>query len=279
MKRGAFVIIPILLIIAACGGAGGSQTQTLNIAYPNTDVVTVNLATITGQVAVSAGDNAGVHGTTTTNVSAWQSTSSSDASSVSITQGTASADVIPNAQNSWDIQLGKGTKLILNHTNTTANTTLNLGGLSLTQLNLTATTGNTTIRYAAANASSGATATLQSGNGNFDLAGLSNSQLSSLSLTTQGGSVQLAFDGGATLAQNMNVSINTQSGDVLLKIPSGIAAKITYNSPSGAVLESDPQYTKTDKITYTVGNYAASDGSRLTIDIRSVVGDLRLAGT
>jgi len=52
MKRGAFVIIPILLIIAACGGAGGSQTQTLNIAYPNAHVVTVNLATTTGQIAL-----------------------------------------------------------------------------------------------------------------------------------------------------------------------------------------------------------------------------------
>ena len=76
----------------------------------------------------------------------------------------------------------------------------------------------------------------------------------------------------------MSVSIDTQAGDVLLKIPAGVAAQITYNSPSGTVLEADPQYMKTNNITYTVGNYDASDGSRLTIEIRSVVGDLRLAG-
>src|SRR5947208_1304742 len=83
---------------------------------------------------------------------------------------------------------------------------------------------------------------------------------------------QLAFDGatGVTLAQNMRVSINTQAGDVLLKIPPNIPAQITYNSPSGAVLEADPQYAKTNNITYTIGNYAASDGKRLTIEIRSV---------
>src|SRR4051794_36373242 len=172
MKRAPFITIPILLIIAACGGAGGSQTQTLDIPYPKADVVTVNLTTSSGQIAVSASNSAGVHGTTTTNVSAWQAATSSDASSVTITQGTASAGVIPNAQNTWDVQLGKGTALILNHTNTAANTTLNLGGLSLNQLNVTATTGNYTVRYATAAGSSGGTAIFQLGNGDLDEAGL-----------------------------------------------------------------------------------------------------------
>ena len=62
MKRIPLITIPILLIIAACGGAGGSQTQTLDIAYPNADIVTVNLSTTSGQIAVSAGDSAGLHG-------------------------------------------------------------------------------------------------------------------------------------------------------------------------------------------------------------------------
>ena len=275
MKRFLFFML-LIATAAACGGAGGSNTQTLDIAYPNADVVTVNLSTTSGQIGVSAGDSAGVHGTVTTNVGAWQAATSSDASSISVTQGTASADVIPNAQNTWDVQLGKAKALILNHSNTAANTTLNLGGLSLTQLNVTATTGNYTVRFATANPSSGM-ATFQSGNGDFDLAGLSNSNLSNLGITTTGGSIQLGFD-GAALTQNMNVRIDTQAGDVLIKIPTGVPTQITYNSPSGAVLEADPQYTKTNGITYTVGNYATSDGSRLTIEIRSVVGDLRLAG-
>jgi hypothetical protein len=276
MKRITIITLPILLIITACGGAGGSQTQTLDIPYPGTDVVTVNLSTTSGQIGISAGDSAGVNGTLTTNVGDWKATSSSDASSISVAQGTASADVIPNAVNTWDIQLGKGKTLILNDTNTAANTTLNLGGLSLSALNVTASSGDTTVRFAAANPISGQ-ATLQSNNGDFDLAGLANSNLSSLALTTTGGSMQLGFD-GAALTQNMNVSLETQAGDILLKIPQSMAAQVTYNSSSGTVLESDPQYKKTNAITYTVGNYDASDGSRLTIEIRSVVGDLRLAG-
>jgi hypothetical protein len=276
MKRIRFLTLPILLIVAACGGAGGSHTQTLNIPYPNVDVVTINLSTTSGQIGISAGDSVGVNGALTTNVSGWNAESKSDASSISITQGTASADVIPNAVNTWDVQLGKGKTLIVNDTNTAANTTLNLGGLSLTALNLTATAGNTSLRFAAVNPISG-TASLKAGNGDFDLAGLANSNLSSLKITTTGGSAQLSFD-GAALTQNMVVNIDTQAGDVLLKIPANVPAQVTYNSPSGAVLESDPQYTKKNDITYTVGNYADSGGSRLTIEIRSVVGDLRLAG-
>jgi Toastrack DUF4097 len=274
MKR--FLFFLLLIATAACGGAGGSNTQTLDIAYPNADVVTVNLSTTSGEVGVSAGDNAGVHGTVTTNVSAWQAVALSDASSVSITQGTSGADVIPNAENMWDVQLGKGKALIINDSNTAANTTFNLGGLSLTQLNATATNGNTTVHFAAPNSSSGK-ATLQSNNGDFNLTGLANSNLSNLAITTSGGTVQLSFD-GAALTQNMSVSINTQAGDILLKIPTNLAAQITYNSPSGTVLEADPQYKKINNITYAVGNYGDSDGSRLTIEIRSVVGDLRLAG-
>ncbi len=276
MKRILSITLPILLLIAACGGAGGSQTKTFEAAYPNADVVTVNLSTITGQIALSAMDDGGIQASLETNVGAWQAATKSDTSSISITQGTASADVIPNGQNTWNIQLGKGKALILNDTNTAANTTLNLGGLSLTQLDMTATTGDTTLRFAEPNPVSG-TAVLQSNNGDFDVAGLGNSNLSRLRVTTEGGSATLSFD-GAALTQNMTISIETQSGDVLLKIPATVAAQITYNSPSGAVLENDPQYTKTNNITYTVGNYAASDGSHLTIEIRSVVGDLRLAG-
>ncbi len=276
MKHIHLITIPILLIIAACGGTGGSQTQTLDIPYPTADSVMVNLTTSSGQISVSAGDNSGLQGSATTNLDAWKVESKSDASSISVTQGTSSADVIPNAQNTWDVQLGKGKALILSDSNTAANTTLNLGGLSLTKLTVSATSGNTTVRFAAANPVSG-TATLSAGNGDFDLANLGNSHLSSLAISTEGGSVALAFD-GAALTQNMDVSINTQAGDVLLKIPTGAAAQITYNSPSGAILETDPQYVKVNNITYTVGDYAASDGSRLTIEIRTVVGDLRLAG-
>jgi len=277
MKRFIFFALPLLLIAAACQSAGGSQSQSLNIDYPNADVVTINLNTTDGQVTVNPADTSGVHGTVTTNIGAWQATNTTSGGSISITQGSSGADVIPNAQNSWDLQIGKGKALILNHTNTAANTTLHLGGLMLTQMNVTATSGDYTLRYDTPNpASDGGTSSLQLTNGTVDAAGLVNSHLSSLAITTRGGNVALGFDGG-TLTQNMSVSINTQDGDVLLKIPTGIAAQVTYISPSGTAQEVDPQFTKVNNITYTLGNYAATT-PHLTIDIRSIVGDLRLAG-
>lgn len=278
MKRILLFVVPILLITAACRSAGGSQSQTIDIAYPDAEVVTLNLTTTAGQVTIDSADSSGVHGTLTTNVSAWQAETSASSSSISIQQGTASANVIPDAQNSWELQLGKGVPLILTHSNTAANTALNLGGLTLAQLNVTATSGNYTLRYATPPPTSdGGTATFQLGNGNLEGTGLLNSHLSSLSVTSNGGNVQLTFEGGA-LAQDMSVRIDTRSGDVLLKIPPNVPTQVIYRTSSGTVLETDPAYTRVNDITYTLSDDAASDAPHLTIEIRTVIGDLRLAG-
>lgn len=277
MKRSILYIVPILLI-AGCRSAGGSQTETIDIAYPQVEVVAVNLTTSAGQVTVDSGDAPGLHGTLTTNVEAWQAQTSSSGGTISITQGTASADVIPDAQNSWDLHLSKDTPLMLTHTNTAANTTLNLGGLPMTQLSVMATSGNYSLRYATPNPQSdGGTASLQIGNGNLDAAGLINSHLSSLTVTTNGGNIQMTFDGGA-LAQTMNVRIDTQAGDVLLKIPPSVPTQVIYRSSSGTVLETDPAYAQVNPITYTLGSGTAGDTPSLSIEIRTVIGDLRLAG-
>ena len=224
MKRlTLFAILSVL--IASCGGAGSLETQNIDIPYPQADTVTLNLDTTAGQVTVSAGDTTGVKGTLTTNVGAWHATTDSSGSSITIQQGRSSADVIPAAQNTWDLQVGKDKPLILNHTNTTADTTFNLGGLELTQVNATATTGNYTVRYASSTpAGDGGTATFQSSNGNIDAAGLLNSNLSSLVVTTSGGNIQLGFD-GAGLTQDMNIRLNSQTGDVLLRIPRTVPAQ------------------------------------------------------
>jgi hypothetical protein len=76
----------------------------------------------------------------------------------------------------------------------------------------------------------------------------------------------------------MNVRIETTSGNVLLKIPSTAVAQIIYRTSSGAVLETDPQYQQVNDITYTLGDNATSAAPRINIEIRTVVGDLRLAG-
>ncbi len=276
MKRLALFILPILLF-AACRSAGGTQTQSVDLPYPDTAPVTLNLDTSAGTITVNAANSSGVAGTLSTNVGAWVAQSSSSGSTISIRQGRSSADVIPDAANTWDLQVGRDKPLIINQTNTTADTILNLGGLALSALNATATTGNYTVSYNTPNpADDGGTASFSLTNGNFAASGLSNSHLSSLNVTTSGGDVQLTFDGTA-IPQSMNVRIETTSGSVLLKIPSTAAAQVIYRTSSGALLETDPQYQKVNDITYTVGDTSGAT-PRLNIEIRTVVGDLRLAG-
>ncbi len=277
MKRVALFILPILLFVA-CSSTGGTQTQSVDLPYPDADPATLNLDTTAGSITVSAADSSGINGTLSTNVGSWVAQTSTSGSTISIRQGRASADVIPEAENTWDLQLGRGKPLILNQTNTAANATFNLGGLTLSAVNVTATTGNYTVSYGTPNPTDdGGTASFGMTNGDFTASGLSNSHLSSLTVTTTGGDVQLAFD-GAAITQNMNVRIETTSGNVLLKIPPNAVAQVIYRTSSGALLETDPQYQKVNDITYTVGDYATSTAPRITIEIRTVVGDLRLAG-
>lgn len=275
-----FALLAGLLLIAGCRSAGGAETQTIDIPYPAGDAATLELTTTAGQITLSAADTPGVRGSLTTNVGAWQATTGASGSTITITQGTASASVIPDAANTWDLQLGKGLALTLNHHNTGADATFNLGGLLLRQVSATATSGSYTVRYAApAPDTNGGSATFSTTSGSLDAAGLANSHLNSLAVTTQGGSVQLSFDGaGGTLTQDMQVRVETQVGDVLLKIPTSMPAQVIFRTSSGVVLEVDPIYTKVNEITYSVGNYEASSAPRLSIELRTVVGDLRLAG-
>lgn len=276
MKRLTLFIFLILPILAACRSAGSTQTQTINLSYPDAEPVTLNLNTSAGQITVSAADSSSVSGTLSTNVGAWVAQTSQNDSTITIQQGRSSADVIPDAQNTWDLQVGRGKALILNNTNTDADTTLNLGGLSLRSITSTATSGNYTLSYDTANPESdGGTAAFQLTNGSMTASGLANSHLNNLSVTTTGGDVQLAFD-GAALSQNMSVRIETQSGKVLLKVPASIAAQIIYRTSSGTVLETDPQYQQINDITYTLGD--PNSTPHISVEIRTIVGDLRLAG-
>ena len=277
MKRVTLFIL-LMLLFAACSSTGGTQTQSVDLSYPDADPVTLNLDTTAGTVTVSAADAAGVSGTLSTNVGAWVAQTSTSGSTITIQQGRASADVIPEAENTWDLKVGRGKPLIINQTNTGADTIFNLGGLTLSAVNVTATTGNYTVSYGTPNpADDGGTASFEMTNGDFLASGVSNSHLSSLTVTTTGGNVQMAFDGTA-ITQNMSVRIETSSGNVLLKIPATATAQVIYRTSSGALLETDPQYQKVNDITYTVGDTSASATPRINIEIRTVVGDLRLAG-
>lgn len=279
MKR--FALFALFLLVTGCRSAGGLETQSIDIPYPAGDVTTINLNTTAGQVTINPadGDGSGVRGSLTTNVGAWQATTATSGSLISISQGTSSASVIPDAQNTWDLQLGKGMALILNHSNTGADALLNLGGLTLQEIKASATSGSYSLRYSTPTEGDGGLATFRMTSGSFDATGLADSGLNTLSVTTQGGGVQMSFDGGSgALVRNMLVRIETQVGDVLLKIPDSLPAQVIYRTSSGVVLEVDPMYTKVNDITYSTGNYEVSAAPRLTIEIRTVVGDLRLAG-
>lgn len=278
MKKLLLLSIALMVIMTACRSAGSDELQALSIAYPDADPAAVTLNARTGTITITPSDVSGISGSATTNVDAWRPRISTSGDAVTIEQGTSSASVIPSASNQWDIRLGADAPLTLTINAGAAHTTADLSGLDLRGLTASATAGRFELRYDRPHPGpDGGSAVLSLASGAVNATGLLNSRLSRLQITTTGGDQTLTFDGEG-LAQDMTVTLQTTVGNVLLNIPADLPAQVTYRTTSGRVRELDPQYTQVNEITYASADYAASDGPRLTIEIRTVFGDLRLAG-
>ncbi|NDJ63299.1 MAG: hypothetical protein GYB67_19420 [Chloroflexi bacterium] len=273
------VTLTFAALTAACGPTGAPETQTLDVAYPVAEVVNVTLATNDGTVQVTAADTDGVTGTTTTNVADWQSTVESAGDSITIRQGQANVSVIQDGENAWDVQLGRGTPIQLTLNNTAADTTLNLGGLSLAGLMINATSADYIVNYPAPNPlEDGGEAAITLVGGTFTGTNLLNPHWRALEFTTNNGDATLRFN-GAMLMQDLVADLTSISGNLLVDIAPGVPAQITFRTTGGRVREIDPAYAQTDEITYTIGGFETTDDPRLIIAVRTTTGDLRLAST
>lgn len=271
-------VIFTLLVLTACRTAGGEETQTIQAPYPTeVGTVNINLTTTAGDIIVTPGDFAGVSGTATTNVGAWIPNVTISGSAINIAQGRASAAVIPDAQNRWDLALGGGVPITLSHDNEDANGQFNLSGLMLNALSVDARGGDYIVRYASPLTSDGSTTNITTQNGSVEITGFLNSKPLGGTITTFGGDVTLGLDGTAALEQSADLRVETRVGNVQLNIPQGLPVRVNYRTSSGTILEIDPQFTRVDSVTITNGD-VSGDVPFLNIDIRTTSGDLRLAG-
>lgn len=278
MKKLLLLSIALMFVMTACRSAGSDELQALSIPYPEAEPVAVTLTARTGTITIAPSDTPGISGSATTNVDAWRPHIDTSPNGITIEQGTSSASVIPSASNQWDIRLGSDAPLTLAINAEAAHTTADLSGLDMRDLTASATTGRFDLRYDRPHpGQDGGSAVLSLANGAVNATGLLNSKLSRLQITTAGGAQTLAFD-GAGLTQDMTISLQTTVGNVLLNIPAEVPAQITYRTTSGRVRELDPQYSPVNEITYASANFESSEGPRLAIEIRTVFGDLRLAG-
>jgi len=156
--------------------------------------------------------------------------------------------------------------------------TVNLSGLPLVGFNIDAKYGDYSIDFSAPNPTGCGDANISLGSGDLYASGLLNSRFDLVKVRTVSGRIRLAFD-GVSLERDMTVRLETESGGVWLEIPEHIPAQIVYRTYSGTVIKAESPFNPIDSTTYEIGGYHVSDSPRLTIEVDTVMGDLRLTST
>jgi hypothetical protein len=212
-----------------------------------------------------------------TNVGAWSAQQSTTAEGIQrVEQGIARNPSIPNAMNTWDVELGTGQPLSLTVESMSAGGSLQLGGLQLTELGINGTTGDFNVNYANANSlADGGSISIALTSGDLTINNVLNSHANRIETRSTGGNQTFEF-GRGDLMQDLLVAIQSTSGDIILRIPIGTAATITFMGASGRVLEASPEFVRVNPGVYETAEYANADLPRMQIAVRTVAGDLRL---
>lgn len=266
-----------MLFAAACSTAGREITQTFEFDYPDTEPAAVVLDMRTGTLNLRPVAGNSVRGQVTTNVDQWRvSQTVTEDGAPRIVQGESRNQVIPNATNRWDVEVGTGQPLALTINLMAASSNLELGGIPLTALTLTGTSGSQSLDYRTPNPlDDGGRLRIDMKTGDVTVSGLFNSRIRELTSITTGGDQTIEF-GGGELVQDIRGNIETSTGNVTLRIPNNIGVRVTFTGASGRVMEVSPEFIEVSRNVYETAQYADGEGPRVQIAVRTTAGDLRL---
>ncbi|MFQ3567110.1 MAG: toast rack family protein [Aggregatilineales bacterium] len=268
-----WTVIFVMLLLAACRSAGGEETQTISVDFPENGRVNLALEMTAGNLSLQPTAEGGLTGTINTNVRDWRPSVETTGDTIRIRQGRAAVSVIPDARNTWSLGIGPLEQLNLTIEAGAAEVTAQLGGLPLNELSLQGTTRPATLNFDQLADYQGGRGMVTLTTGAFTANSLFNTTLRELNVTTTGGRIELNFDGSPRTTPLL-VRLETRSGITLIGIPANVNASVTYNTSSGNVREVDPQYEQINRTTWIVGD--PDEEPILIIELRSVVGDLRL---
>ncbi|MAS35740.1 MAG: hypothetical protein CL610_17150 [Anaerolineaceae bacterium] len=276
MKKRLIGLAAAVLLVAGCSATGSENTETFTFDYPDADPAPVVLNMHTGTLNVQPVPGTAVNGTAVTNVSAWlPSQSIGENGAQQVVQGQTRNEVIPNASNQWDVELGTGQPLSLTVNGAAINGNLDLTGLQLRLLSITGTSGNYALEYDAPSPlDDGGRLRAQLVSGDISITGVFNSHIRELNVVTTSGDQSYEF--GGALVQDLHANLESTVGNVILRIPIGTPVRVNFSAASGRVMERSPEFIVVEGNVYETADYADSDQPRLQIAVRTTAGDLRL---
>jgi hypothetical protein len=252
---------------------GTTQTLDLNVPVPDTsDPTELTLAFGAGTLKLNpgAGDTL-ISGAAIYNVEDFKPEVIVNGDSVRIEQGDLNIKGIPNFQddieNEWDLKLGSmPIRLTVNAGAYVGD--FDLGGLALESLEISDGASDVDLQFSEPNTTEMDLFRYNTGASTLTVENIANSNTSTFIFNSGAGSYKLDF--GGRLIRDMVVNIESGISSVVITVPEGVPAQLTFEGSmtnvdtSGAWELSGSNYTQ------------AGDGPRITIIVKMGAGSLEL---
>lgn len=278
------VVVVLALVTMACGisfnlpitqvKTGATQTESISVPLPQNTSQTTNLSLSfgAGDFALTAGaQNAIISGTATYNVPDFKPKISIDGNNIRVEQGNLNIQGIPsfgqNINNNWELSLAN---VPLNLTVSAGAYTGNyeLGGLSLQDLEVSDGASNVNLSFSTPNQIPMDTFRYSTGASSIKMKDLANANFNNMIFKCGAGSYELDFSGD--LKRDMNVSIESGISNLVVIVPQGVSAKVTFEGGLSSV-NSEGAWQKNGN-TYT----QSGTGSTIRIVVKMGAGTLDL---
>ena len=279
-RTALFIALVATLVTVACAGiklpkvnkleTGPTVTKEIDVPLPDgDDARKVAIVMAAGKLTLKPGaDDALVEGQVTYNVSEFEPQVITGDDEVRIEQGKAEGiPVVQNVKNEWDLKLGSA-PMALTIAAGAAVVDIELGGLALTDLTVTQGASSFGLAFSEPNQADMDTLRINAGASNMTLDGLANANAQEIVFKGGAGSYTLHFDGD--LMQDVDVSIEAGLGKIVIIVPEGVAAEVSFQ---GAMSDVDAVHEWQRAGT---GYELEGEGRRITLQVKMGAGSLEL---
>lgn len=230
-----FTFIAILaLTTLACGinipeppQPGPDVTETIEVDYPDSDSISLNLKFGAGELTLNPGAKMLVDGTATYNYDEIKPSINTDGGNVELRVGDKDTNFIPgfnNLKNEWDLKLGSE-PMSLSIDAGAYDGTFELGGLAITRLDISDGAADVELSFSEPNTAEMSTFTYSTGASNVKLLGLANANFTLLDFSSGAGDYTLDFSGD--LKHDASVKVESGLSNIIIIVPEGVNAVVT----------------------------------------------------
>jgi hypothetical protein len=275
-------LLGVAFSLVACNALSNAtiidpKTESISIVYRDSGTAKLHLEVGVGSLKVSPGSDLWVEGTITYNVKEWAPETLTEGGAVTLKQGGTGLklNTLGNTKNDWVLKLGTTKPFELEIDNGVARADLGLGGLPLTRLSVDGGVGEINVTFDKFNPQVADMVTLNSGVGRVQVTGLLNANAKQITADSGAGELILSFTGDS-LKQDLAVTMDAGVGGSTINVKKGIPTRVIVKQGVGKVTGQGGEFTLASDDVYTTVGFDTAIGPKITINLETGVGNVRL---